>query len=211
MMQGTIHRNMGKTGGIVKLDIAPQDAIPETQELDNREGFLNKTQGYPKAVANPEAPNYVENIITSKFYPVAKPPAMEKTDKEPEYETAEAISEAEMFNYLDSLEGLKAKVLLFLSGIIAGIGLLHFYVLYFSDSALDFLNMYARIAKGAESIFHMFVYLSAIFCLILMLINFSNYQKASSNLSTRAGAYMLHFIFYSIAFASIFDGLINAL
>ena len=104
MFQGTVYKQMGRTGGIVKLEIDPQDKIPEDQELDNKEELLKK--GYAKIPLDSDAPNYVENIITSKFYLVHKPPTIVKVEKEPEYESAEQIYESDVKSYLRLLKQL---------------------------------------------------------------------------------------------------------
>ena len=83
MVQTSVYRNMGRTGGIVKLDIAPQDQIPESQELENKEDIIKKAAGRFKIPTNPDAPSFVENIITSKFYAVQKPPTIETVEREP--------------------------------------------------------------------------------------------------------------------------------
>ena len=202
MFQGTVYKQMGRTGGIVKLEIDPQDKIPEDQELDNKEELLKK--GYAKIPLDSDAPNYVENIITSKFYLVHKPPTIVKVEKEPEYESAEQIYESDVKSYLRLLKQLSFNSMLFLGGIIAGIGLLHFYVLYFSTTPEKFLEMYVKIVKGVESIYHMFGFLCSILSLFLMLLSLSSYKKATAKLSPKAGAHMLHFIFYLISFIRIY-------
>eukprot|EP00826_Nyctotherus_ovalis_P063500 TRINITY_DN9314_c0_g6_i1.p1 TRINITY_DN9314_c0_g6~~TRINITY_DN9314_c0_g6_i1.p1 ORF type:complete len:233 (-),score=53.48 TRINITY_DN9314_c0_g6_i1:487-1185(-) len=198
MLQGTLYKDMGRTGGVVKLEIDVGDKVPETQELENKEDVVKRD--YFRAPIDPEAPSYVENIITSKFYPVKKPPTLVNVEKEPEYESAEEIFESDIKDYLRLLKQLSVNAMIFMGGIIAGIGMLHFYVLFFSGDESKFLTMYSRISKGVESIYHMFGFLCTILTLFLMLLNFSGYKKATSKLSPKAGAYMLHFIFYAINF-----------
>ena len=121
MVQTNAFKNMGRTGGVVRLDINGDDRVPEGQELENKEDMTKKTAAYFRGIANPDAPNYVESIITSKFYAVHKPPAIDKVEREPEYETAEEMYEEEILGYLDGMEGFQTKFFLFFSGLIAGI------------------------------------------------------------------------------------------
>ena len=201
MIQGTLYKEMGRTGGIVKLDIEPQDKIPESEELENKEEIIKK--GYYRVALDPNAPNYVENIITSKFYRVDTAPKLVTVEKEPEYESADQIYENDVLTYLHLLKQLSVNTIIFLGGIIAGIGLLHFYVLFFATTNEDFMAMYTKISKGVESIYHMFCFICTILALFLMSLSHSSYTKSKRKLSNKAGGHMLHFIFYLIAFICI--------
>jgi len=186
--QGTLYKDMGRTGGVVKLEIDPLDKVPESQGLGSNENILKKK--HLKAPADAEAPVYVENIITSKFYPV-NPWKLVIVNKEPEYESVEQILEGDMRDYLHSIKQLFANAMVFMGGIISGIAFLHFYVLFFTNDKDKFMDMYSRISKGVESIFHMFGFLCTIFCLFLALLNSSSHEKPASRMSPEKPSYRI--------------------
>ncbi len=201
MQTANYNKSLGRTGGVVHLDINEQDQIPENQELENREDVVRKSSAYFKV--STDAPNYVESILSAKFYSVTKPPNIEKVEKIPEYASAEEANEGEMLNYLSGMEGFQAKFFLFFSGLLAGIAVLHWYMLYFSSDTVTFLTMYAHIVKATEIFFHMFSYFCAIFALLMVFNNYSNYKKEVSQLSARSGAYKVHCVLYAVAVARI--------
>lgn len=201
MLQGTLYKDMGRTGGVVKLEIDPNDKVPETQDLENREEIIRK--GYFHMPVKQDADSYVESIITSKFRRVKEAPSLMTEEKEPEYESAEQIFESDIKDYLRLLKYFFINIMILLGGIISGVGMLHFYVLFFSEEEERFLNMYAKIAKGVESIFHVFGFLCAIFALFLALVNYSSWEKAVIKMSPKVSGYRCHCILYLFICARI--------
>ena len=101
------------------LHINEQDKVAPDQDLENKEDVIKRIATYFRVIPSGDAPNYVENIVTSQFDQVVKPP-VDRKEVALEYETAEEIYDSEMRDYLESLAGFQIKFLLFLSGILAG-------------------------------------------------------------------------------------------
>ena len=197
------HSPEKRSGAFIHLEVDNEDLVPENQELENKEDVAKLAAAHVKAPVQLTAPNYAESIMTSKFYLVNKPITPEQVDQveesvEPQkYETAAEAYKGVMGSYTLTMGRFQVLALLFLSGLLAGAAVLHFFVLFWSSDLQQFLQMYAKVAKDGLSVFYMLSYLCAIFSLFLALEYVSKYRLAAANVEhEEAGAHIIHAVLY---------------
>jgi hypothetical protein len=192
--------------GLIYLNIKDDDKVNEEVNLDVRDNFMEILDQNPQRTTS-----FMENLKTGDFYQIYNTAVVNlRAEKKVSQPTTFEHIEVELANIVVDYDDFFRKSFVFFQGLLAGLSILHLYLVNFESDDQQNLMSYGRFALRLNQIFHIISLLSCTGALIELLKYYRLYnesrRKQSEDLIERRKIYNIYvvaFILYFICYGVV--------
>ena len=164
-----------RTSAAVNLAIAAEDQLPEDY-LEGKDTVENVL--FSSLNQDPEEVHtYVESLATGKFSKMLNNEIVMDETLASYKPVSDNEKEVVVYKKLEEWSYRLHRFFLLLQGFLAGISLLHIYLIYFNDDNEQFIQVYGQIARMVGTLFFIFTFFAFVGILHRLVNEYKHYRK----------------------------------